>query len=196
MSGRVADSSELQLLYCEISTLTARCVFDYWVPFSFYTSPGGGGEVRLLEDVIKFRIPDPIIYPSLFDVLAGLEPSAQVAVVQFYDSIERWRREIDSLAVVGRNTFDFSYMNRLQRRLGEVFPFAISVMQELRPLVDRSVEIDYLAFSGLFGMASDARKNHVFDDPIKEVVQFSEMARAAKDVHFGSGGFATKVKGS
>jgi hypothetical protein len=193
MVGVVLDDPELRLLYCEVSGLIARCVFDYWSPFRDYVSPGGGGEVRLLEDVIKYRPPDPVFYPSMFDTLADYEPSVQVAVIQFYDAVERWRREVDTLVVVGRNTFDFSYMNRLQRRLGEVFPFAMTVMLELRPLVDQSVEIDRLMFAGVFSLAVDGRQNIVFDDPIQEVSRFSEIARAAKDLHFSSGSFTTKV---
>ncbi len=165
-------------IYTELVDRVARCCFDYDRPFSQYAFPNPDQTTnRSRMDVTKFRPTDPVAYPSIGANLALLPTRARSHVVQFYSSLDRWRREIDDISQSKKDLYAGTDLVRLQRRLGETLPYAERAIWSLSNAVKDAEAIDKGAFDGIYLTAVDERKRRLTESNLRETL--SELCEHA-----------------
>lgn len=123
----------------ELSNRVAACVIDYHLPWKGYGHINNKTN-RSLKAVYKFKIPDPVIYPSAGSTLGKMRPNTVKAIIHFYNSFFRWKREIVdaeySAKRKDKNGHDVYYVNssdlrRMSRRLGETIEPGLAALKAM-----------------------------------------------------------------
>ena len=128
-------------LYYEVLNRAGRCWFDYRSPWRDYAYPGGGD--MSVDRLQKFRPTDPVLYSSMGGRLVLVEGDAFAKIVEFYGSLDAWRRDIDywkgddAVGMLGR-----TIARTLARRLGETLQPALDALETLGKYVPNHEEID------------------------------------------------------
>lgn len=176
-------------IHAELADRIARCCFDYEVPFLTYTYPLQADlKERTKEDVVKFRPTDPVIYPTVGAKMALLGPEVRNSVMQFYSSLDRWRREIDDLNAGRRASFSASELIPVQRRLGETLPFAERALEKISKKVKGALEIENDAYANIYSSVFDERSKKPQKSTLRQTLsELRALAEESKKAEAASG---------
>lgn len=117
----------INLIHIEISVFTARCCFDYENPFCRYTPKTNLQEKRPIEEVLKFRPTVSAIYPACS--IEWCTSSQLLRIIEFYQALDRWRNEIDTIRDLRQISVCLPDLVRLQHRLGETLKPALRALE-------------------------------------------------------------------
>lgn len=171
----------INLIWSEICDRVARCCFDYESPFSKYEFPCRDLTFDRSIDLVKFRASDPVVFPACIGSLSSFPWDVGLAIIQFYSALDRWNREVDDLVLQETARFSPDDVVRLQRRLGEVFPFAINVRLCMDSICDNWKNIEVDAFIAIYGLAVDERSYRDLKNPGELIAKLSDSARRSKE---------------
>lgn len=139
-------------LYVELSDRVARCCYDCEAPWQDYLQDSTPRRTFPSVDIRKFVPEPPVIYPSTAAQISILPGDAPQEVVQFYNRLAAWRRDLVNIADWADNagvSVRSEQVTLLAVRLFQTLRPGLRALEALAPMVPNHVQIEAQAIGAL-----------------------------------------------